>query len=123
MSALNSSIDDHDGRPKAGLQLVPPVAVVWFPGAVNDVEHAGFRRLRVGIEPRGRGEVKPGGGHQVRVLQQFIDVAEHCVGERTVVEVVRELFCPAAIVLLTWATWPCSALGLNTDKSKEEILI
>ena len=79
MAALNPAVDDHDGGSEARLQLVLPVAFVRLPGPVNDVKHAGFGGLRVGVEPGGGREVPPGGGDQVRVLQEFVDVAEHGV--------------------------------------------
>ena len=39
---------------------VPPVDLVGLPGSVDNVQHAGLRRLGRGVEPRGGGQVQPG---------------------------------------------------------------
>ena len=146
MSALDASVDDHDCRSKAGLQLSLCVFLVrlrgkndfitvsrhflfeksHLPRPVNHVKHAGFWWLGISVKPdldrdcnclfimlhrpSGGGEVEPRGRHQIRILQQRVDVSRHCVRERSVVEVVRKLFCPAAVVLLASATRPRTTL-------------
>ena len=99
VAALYPAVDDHDGGSEARLQLVLPVAFVRLPGAVNDVEHAGLGRLRVGVEPGGGGEVEPGVRHEVRVVEQQPALAEHGLAELPVVEVVAQLLGAAPVVL------------------------
>ena len=74
------------------------------------MEHAGFRRLRSGVEPCGRGQIEPGVGYKVRVVQQQTTVIKHRLTELAVVEVVAELFGPAAVIFLP-LTAPVPATG------------
>ena len=72
----------------------------YLPGPVDDVQHARLGGLGVGVEPGGRGQVEPGGGHEVGVLQEPGHCAEHGVREGPVVKVVGQLLSSASIVLL-----------------------
>ena len=38
---------------------IPPIDFVGLPGSVDNVQHAGLRRLGRGVEPRGGGKVQP----------------------------------------------------------------
>ena len=69
--------------------------------ATKNLQHAGLGRLRGDEEPDRRGEVQPGGRHQLRLLQEDAGVAEDGLGEGAVVEVPAQLFGTAAEVLLT----------------------
>ena len=106
---------------------VPPVNLVWLPGSVDNVQHAGLRRLGRGVEPRGGGQVQPWVEliftrilcnrylkrqkkkvppcvcHEVRVVQQEPALSEHGLAELPVVEVVTQLLRSSAVILLELA--------------------
>ena len=70
---------------------IPPFDLVGLPGSIDNVQHAGFRRLGRGVEPGGGGQVEPGVRHKVRVVQKQPSVLKHGLAELAVVEVVAEL--------------------------------
>ena len=98
--ALDAPVDDVDGGPEPGVDAVPPVGAVGDPGAVDHVEHAGLGRLRGGIKPRGRSQVKPSVRHKVRMIQQKTTLSKHGLAELTIVEVITELLGASAEILL-----------------------
>ena len=80
-----------------------PDLFIGLPAPVNDVEHAGLGRLGRGVEPGGGGEVEPGVRYEVRVVQKKTTFTKHGLAELAVVEVVAELFGPAAVIFLPLA--------------------
>ena len=86
--------------------------IVWNPGSVDDVQHRGLRRLRINEEEDGARQVHPGIRHQLRFIQQRTNVAiVHCIGERTIVVVIGQLFRSAAevaqvVAVFIFTAWP-----------------
>ncbi|CAH0318921.1 hypothetical protein SRABI106_04289 [Rahnella aquatilis] len=62
------------------------------------MQHARLRCLRRDVEEYRTGKVQPGIRHQFRFIQQGSDRAEHRIGERAVVIVIRKLFGTATEV-------------------------
>ena len=79
---------------------VPPVNFVRLPGPVDHVEHAGLGRLGGGVEPGGGGQVEPGVGHKVGVVEQQPTLPEHGLAELTVVEIVTQLLRSSSVIFL-----------------------
>ncbi len=85
--------------------------IVRLPGAVNNLQHAWFWRLRVGKEEDRTGQVQPGVGHQLRFIEQCADIAVHRFGEWTVVVVVGQLLSTATkvaqeVAIFVFTAWP-----------------
>lgn len=101
--ALDTSIDDVDGRTKARVDTVPSVSRVGHPGPINDMQHAGLGRLGGHIEPGGGGKIEPSVCNKVRMIQKKTTFTKHGLAELAIVEVVTELLGSPAIVLLPFS--------------------
>ena len=85
--------------------------IVWLPGAIDNLQHAWFWRLRIGEEEDRTRQVQPGIRHQLRFVEQGADGAKHRFRERTVVVVVRQLLRAAAkvayeVAVFVLTAWP-----------------
>ena len=97
-TALHAAVDDLRGHAEARNQTIRLIVIVRLPGAVDNLQHARFWRLRVGEEEDRGSKVQPGVRHQLRFVQQYADVAVHRFRERAVVVVKGELFRTATKV-------------------------
>ena len=102
-AALQAPVDDHGGGPEARDSARLVVGLVGAPGALHHRLDARLGRLRRHEEPEGGGEVEPGAGHEVGVVEQGLRVPEHRDTERSVVVIPAELLGAAAVVLLAGA--------------------
>ena len=100
---------------------VPPIDCIWLPSAVDDVQHARLGRLGggvepkkkikknkkikeiIGVEPGGGGEVEPGVGHKVGIVEQQPALPEHRLAELPVVEIVTQLLRSSSVIFLELA--------------------
>ena len=63
------------------------ISYIRHPVSSDNLQHAGFRRLRSDKEPESGGEVEPGVSHQLWIVQQNAGVTVESIGKHSIVVV------------------------------------